>query len=334
MFRDAGVRRVLAAPGLEGVLPDSAPAVVPLDRAATEVPAASPRATAPPIHPRQAAYVIFTSGSTGEPKGSVIEHVAVAARSLATAKAQGLAPGVRSLCFFPLAWDGSLHEMLPALAAGATVVLHPDPRGDTPQDFLRRCERDRIGSAFCPVGFLHELALDLGGTGGATPPALVHLTTGGDAPRAADVAGILRAARPGLTFTNVYGPTETVIVATAESLTLEGVRSHTRPRTSWTKASGPFRSAPSGRSSWAARCSPAATPDGRTSPPPRSSPIRSPPSPARGCTAPATSRDGWRTDASCSWGGATGRSRSAGSAWSSARWSTRWPRCRAWPSAS
>ncbi|MFN8178104.1 MAG: amino acid adenylation domain-containing protein [bacterium] len=219
MLRDAHVRVLLAERGLESALPEPRPTILPLDGEDAAGEDGAPVEAG--VDPRNAAYVIFTSGSTGEPKGVVVEHGPIAARVEAQAAAHGFRPGERSLHFLPLPFDASLHEILTALVSGATLVVHPDPRGETPGDLLVRCERAAIAVADLPPGFLHEMAEDLARSGGTTPPSLRRILTGGEAPRAALVAKLLRAGRAGLELWNAYGPTEAVIDAIGGEVTLE-----------------------------------------------------------------------------------------------------------------
>src|ERR1700677_4415328 len=64
------------------------------------------------------AYIIYTSGSTGSPKGTVIEHIALANLSLCQIDAFGLSPGVRELQFASIGFDASCSEIFTALLSG------------------------------------------------------------------------------------------------------------------------------------------------------------------------------------------------------------------------
>ncbi len=165
--------------------------------------------------------MIFTSGSTGEPKGSVVEHRALVARAAGVARFLELEPGERALAFFSFTFDGSLHEILPTLARGATLVVHPDPRGDTPSDFLDRCEREGIHVAHAPVGFFHEVSLELERSGRSVPSPMRRFLTGGEGPQGVRLAAFLGHAPADFALTNAYGPTETVITAAFEDVRIE-----------------------------------------------------------------------------------------------------------------
>ncbi len=81
------------------------------------------------LHNRHLAYLIYTSGSTGRPKGVMIEHRSLVNYTLDAARWFGLGPGERVLQQNSLNFDLSLEEMLPALAAGATLVASNTPLG-------------------------------------------------------------------------------------------------------------------------------------------------------------------------------------------------------------
>ena len=217
MLRDAGVRVVLAERGLEHALPDPSPVIVPLDLEALDIEVDEEIGRSTPVQPANAAYVIFTSGSTGEPKGTVVEHRAIATRALSSAEQQELEAGDRALCSLPFTFDASLDDVLPVLLRGATLVIHPDPRGDTAADFIDRCARERVTHTHPSVGMFHEIADELVRTNQPLPESLRRIVTGGETPGASPIAGVLRAGSPGLMITNAYGPTEAVIDATREN---------------------------------------------------------------------------------------------------------------------
>src|SRR5205085_3913686 len=72
------------------------------------------------------AYVIYTSGSTGRPKGVMISQLALRHFCLAFSQLLDLSPGDRALQFASVGFDVFIEEVLPTLAAGATLVLRPD----------------------------------------------------------------------------------------------------------------------------------------------------------------------------------------------------------------
>jgi amino acid adenylation domain-containing protein len=155
--------------------------------------------------PEGLAYVIYTSGSTGRPKGTEVCH-----RSLSNLVAwnighYGLGPGDRVSMVAAPAFDASLWEMWPALAAGASLRVPPREVALSPAAFLAWAAREGVTVAFLPTA-LAEPAL------GEPVPAglrLRALQAGGDR--------LLRRPAPDAPFemSNVYGPTECTIAATA-----------------------------------------------------------------------------------------------------------------------
>ena len=217
MLAGAGVRAVVAERGMEAALPALGLPVVRLD--APDLPFESADALERLARPANAAYVIFTSGSSGEPKGVVVEHRAIADRAITSADHYHLGPGDRVLHFLSPVFDAALDEILPTLASGAAIVVHPDPRGETPAGLLDRCGRDGVTVAHLPVGLLHELADDLERRRGTLPPALRLLVTGGESPSGTRIAALLRASSGRLRIQNAYGPTEATVQATAHEVT-------------------------------------------------------------------------------------------------------------------
>jgi amino acid adenylation domain-containing protein len=219
MLAAAGVGAVVTERGLHQSLPATDLRIVQLD--AEGLSSESPDPLEPLARPANAAYVIFTSGSTGEPKGVVVEHRAIAERMLTWIEQQRLRPGDRALHFLSRSFDAGLQEILVPLAAGATLVVHPDPRGETPQGFLRRVERVGCTVVSLPVGFLNELANDVARSGGALPESLRLVVTGGESPSGSRIASLIEASRGRLEVTNAYGPTEAVVDATAHQITTD-----------------------------------------------------------------------------------------------------------------
>jgi fatty-acyl-CoA synthase len=85
--------------------------------------AAAPRAAADPQTPL---LICYTSGSTGKPKGVLLSQDALACNAVNSADMHDLTAEDRILTTLPLFHVGGLNnQTTPALAAGATVVLHP-----------------------------------------------------------------------------------------------------------------------------------------------------------------------------------------------------------------
>jgi fatty-acyl-CoA synthase len=87
------------------------------------------------------ALLVYTSGTTGSPKGALHTHGGLCANAMASIAMHDLKAGDRILTALPLFHVGGLCiQTLPALYAGASVLLHP--RFD-PAEWLRALDEER-----------------------------------------------------------------------------------------------------------------------------------------------------------------------------------------------
>jgi glyine---[glycyl-carrier protein] ligase len=166
------------------------------------------------------AYVIYTSGSTGQPKGVELRHDGLLNLVRWHHDAYRLGPDDRTTQLAGTAFDASVWEIWPTLAAGATLYLSDAATQGSAADLVRWLVRQAITVAFLPTP-LAELVLDE-----AWPAecALRYLLTGGDR--------LHRYPPTGLPFTlvNHYGPTESTVVTTAAPVPpRDGDTSHEPP---------------------------------------------------------------------------------------------------------
>ncbi|MGW8554511.1 amino acid adenylation domain-containing protein [Streptomyces tubercidicus] len=169
-------------------------------RAATPLTDSERRAPLRPGHP---AYVIYTSGSTGTPKGVVVPHTNAVNLVLWAAEEFGPQRLARTLCATSLNFDVSVFELFGPLACGGRVELV--------RDLLALAELpDWEGTLISgvPSAFAGVLAT---GIGKVTADTVV---LAGEALSAQSMADI-RAAVPGCLISNIYGPTEATVYATA-----------------------------------------------------------------------------------------------------------------------
>jgi amino acid adenylation domain-containing protein len=175
--------------------------------------AAVPAPQAPSGSLLERAYVVYTSGSTGRPKGVEVSHGALlnlVAWHLETFRIQ---PGDRVSQMAGLAFDATVWELWPALAAGATVHLGGREEARREPRELRDWLVDRqVRIAFLPTP-LAEAVLPL-----EWPPhiALETLLTGGDRLTIRPPAGLP------FRLVNNYGPTENAVVATSGPVDADG----------------------------------------------------------------------------------------------------------------
>jgi amino acid adenylation domain-containing protein len=157
--------------------------------------------------PENAAYVLYTSGSTGRPKGVVVTRRDLDAFLAAISEPVPLTPGDRLLAVTTLSFDISVLELLAPLRAGATVVLASSDQVRDPLLLASLIEAQGVTvlqatpslwSALTNASDveLRDVRALVGGE--ALPPALAR-----------ELAARARS------VTNLYGPTEVTIWATA-----------------------------------------------------------------------------------------------------------------------
>lgn len=216
------LRRILAASGAAALLIDARhrPRLGTLAKRVLDVETlthpAEPASAAVPPGPTfgDLAYVLYTSGSTGEPKGVMIEHGALARRLAWLSHAWRIDGNDRSAQATQATFDPALVELLLPLINGASIALPPSGRlsAQVLADFIVR--HGATFTAFVPSTL--ERFLDALDTREEPSPAGLKLRVaccGGEVlpPELAD--RFLRIT--GGQLYNVYGPTETVIFATA-----------------------------------------------------------------------------------------------------------------------
>ncbi len=158
----------------------------------------------PNLSPQALAYVIYTSGSTGQPKGVALHHGGLANLLRWHHRRWGEGPGDRASRLAGQAFDASVWELWPYLAAGSSVHIPPPATRGTPRKLQAWLLTERMTHCFVPTP-MAELLLEL-----SWPPdtPLKKLHAAGEA---------LRFFRPaGLPFEllNHYGPTEGTVQAT------------------------------------------------------------------------------------------------------------------------
>ncbi|MFF0450563.1 amino acid adenylation domain-containing protein [Streptomyces sp. NPDC004609] len=173
-----------------------------------------------PIHPSQLAYVVHTSGSTGEPKGVEVQHDTLLNLTTAFIAEHGLTAAHRLLMVPPPHFDAAFGDIFPVLAAGATLVIHPDPGGLTGPDLLKLCVEHRLSAVDTAAPLWQRWVADLAGE--RLP--LEIMMVGGDIVPAATVRAW---AKHGIPLHNHYGPTEATVCATSHR-TVDGREHPTR----------------------------------------------------------------------------------------------------------
>jgi len=185
-----------------------ATASLPLDRDEGDLAALSPANLGVPVESSSAAYLIHTSGSTGRPLGVVVEHRSLMNLVNWHVREYQLRSGDRCALAAAPAFDASVWEIWPTLAAGASLVVVPEDVLALPDRIPRWLASEGIDLAFLPTPIAESLFE-------AEWPAglrLRALLTGGDRLMAPP-------SRP-LPFpvVNHYGPTENTVVSTCATV--------------------------------------------------------------------------------------------------------------------
>jgi amino acid adenylation domain-containing protein len=157
------------------------------------------------------AHLLFTSGSTGIPKGVMVSHANVIAFVTWANRHFGLSPADRVSCHSPLHFDLSTYDLYGGFAAGAEVHLVPSELNLFPHGLIDFIRGHRLTQWFSVPSVLTYLAR----FDAVTPGDFAHLRRilwcGEVFPTPALKYWMERL--PHVTFTNLYGPTETTIAS-------------------------------------------------------------------------------------------------------------------------
>lgn len=138
-----------------------------------EMAADVPTAAAAPVRAAHLAYCIYTSGTTGAPKGVAVGGRSLLAHARAMQRLLALQPGDRVLQTTPLCIDAALEEILPALLAGATIVLPATAMLPGP-GFMQYLEDQQV-SVVSLATSLWEHWVDAAGAASWTRPSRLRL---------------------------------------------------------------------------------------------------------------------------------------------------------------
>jgi amino acid adenylation domain-containing protein len=209
LLNDSKAPLILAPACTADTLPEGDWQVIGLDPEGRSALPDSPDLALPESKPEQLAYVIYTSGSTGQPKGvevtnANLEHlVRWHQRQFQVTRAD------RATVLASPAFDASVWEIWPYLAAGASLYVADDCVRLVAGSLRDWLVKERISICFLPTA-LAEPMLDLRWP---QETSLRYLLTGADTLRR----------RPSkklpFRFINNYGPTECTVVTTSGEVT-------------------------------------------------------------------------------------------------------------------
>lgn len=203
---DCGARVILTQPRLRPSLPALPPFTTTIEVAADgsgfQGMADSNPAVA--VGARHLAYVIYTSGSTGQPKGVEVEHRSLMNLVTWHQQTYRVQPADRATHLASPAFDASVWEIWPYLAAGSSVHIPDEETRLSPSQLWRWLSEKKVTISFMPTP-LAEAALS---EPWPHEMALRALLTGGDRLKRRPPANFPCA------LINHYGPTECTVVAT------------------------------------------------------------------------------------------------------------------------
>jgi amino acid adenylation domain-containing protein/non-ribosomal peptide synthase protein (TIGR01720 family) len=158
--------------------------------------------------PRSLAYVVYTSGSTGRPKGVMVEHASLLNLVAWHNASYHVGPEDRATQVASFAFDASVWEMWPPLAAGASLHLPDEDSRSDPGQLRAWLLRHGITVCFVPTPLAEGL---VAAQWPAETPLRLLLTGGDRLARAPPLPLPFR-------FVNHYGPTESTVVASSATV--------------------------------------------------------------------------------------------------------------------
>jgi amino acid adenylation domain-containing protein len=169
------------------------------------------------IKPSDALYVIYTSGTTGKPKGVVVEHRNLV-NYITWLRVKFELESFRGTALLSsMSWDGVLTGLYGALLSGGTVHIVGKNILHKPEELSRYLIEEQVDFLkITPpmLGLLLSVEQELCVF---SKPDMRLLFVGGEKIKAEDIKSIYRM-NPAITIVNHYGPTETTIGVTTETI--------------------------------------------------------------------------------------------------------------------
>lgn len=166
------------------------------------------------INSGYSAYIIYTSGSTGLPKGTLIPHTSLVNHCLGVKQTYELTSDDRVLLFAPFSFDPSLEQCLPALIAGAVVVIKEEAVWDA-ANVAHNIYNMQLSVVNFPTSYWHLLVTSWSGLKSELDLGPLRLMiVGGDRILPETVNRWLQLNFNNVRLLNAYGPTEATVTAT------------------------------------------------------------------------------------------------------------------------
>ena len=198
---DCGARLMIATGG-------ECPPALGLTAASVAELAIAPRHALPEIPEAPAAYIIYTSGTTGMPKGVQVGQAALLNYVGWLARDLGISAADRTALVTSAAYDLGYTGLFGSLLLGGCLSLIDESERREPRRAIEIFRQHRLTWLKATPSFLGMLLTEPAELSAAQDLRLVLL--GGEPQRFADLRQ-LKAALPGVTIFNHYGPTEATI---------------------------------------------------------------------------------------------------------------------------
>ncbi|KAK8087705.1 hypothetical protein PG997_002666 [Apiospora hydei] len=180
------------------------------DRIVSQINFPDQKKVLPQVSPQDDAYAIFTSGSTGQPKGVVIQHVALCSSMERVMKAMHFTSDSRVLQNTTYTFDGCIAEIFCTLRAGGCVCIPSDH--DRTDGLAAAMDAFQVSWAFFTPSLVRTLQPH-------QVPSLKTIVIGGE-PVASDVTEAWASATR---LIIAYGPTECTVFSTMLEFTTDTI---------------------------------------------------------------------------------------------------------------
>jgi amino acid adenylation domain-containing protein len=162
-------------------------------------------------HLQKPAYIIYTSGTTGDPKGVLVNHVALSTRFYGWLNAYALSEQDKHLQLANIGFDVFIGDVLRALCAGGSLILLAREQSMDIEKIKFWLEQEKITFAEFVPAVLRELALSLKNENKKLH--VKRVIVGSDMWFPEDQLLIEQVLSEGSRIINSYGVTETVVDA-------------------------------------------------------------------------------------------------------------------------